>query len=386
MKKKVFVLLLVLALAMGLCVPAAAAPVWSVTGGGLSLRGLTGGQHALVAGYDENGQFLGAQVLAADGAVQPDPAAAEVRLFWTGGGWAPLDAAIRLPRDYQVRKVGDQVELSYTGPGGVTVTWPVTQKTSGRLVFYSDKQGKLCVGGKYYSATRFPVDGCAYDVTQAGFQDWSSQPGVPNQDTLDFYLDPWGNICWIDLVEEYHYSVEVCLLLSAELTDDNVVRAELMHFNGSVFTADVSILGDRAITDPAAAADALTANAPGGFYACQKERNGTYSMSLMEGSLSNGWNRPLDIPAGTVTVPAADFTGGAVNCVADETTLFMVVSGPSGQEAVTRYTGYQALPAMTLAEGSAAYNVQFITYPAPEARFVYLRVQDGEPPANTPSD
>lgn len=379
MKKRAGTFLLALCLALGLCAGAWAAPVWTVTEGGLSLSGLEGGQYAFVVGYDEAGQFLGTQVLTADGPVQPDPTAAKVKLICTDEHLAPLDVAFTLPRDdYRVRKTDSgQVELYCQGPAGVTISRPVTRKVSGNLVYYSTKEGKLCVGGQYYSATSLPVDGCKYTVTQQGFQDWSNQPGAPGMDGLDFYLDPWGDICWIELVKEYHYPTDTCLLLSAALTEDGIVRAELMNYIGTVFQVNVSRLGSASIADPAAAAETLRANAPGGFYACSQERDGTYSMSPMQGSLSNGWQKPpADIPAGTAISPAPDFTGGAVDCVAEDNTLFMVVSGLSGAETVTRYTGYQSLPALTAAEGSSVCIVNFKTYPAPKARFVYLRVAE----------
>ncbi len=380
MKKRLVSFLLLLVLALGLCAGVSAAPVWTVADGALSVGGLVGGQYAFAAWYDKAGQYLGAQVLTADGALHPDPAAASVKLICTDDRLAPLDVAFTLPRgnDYRVRKTGDQVELYCQGPNGVAVSRPITRKVSGRLVYYSDKHQGLCVGDKYYSATELPVDGCAYTVTPAGFQDWSSQPGAPGMDGLDFYLDPWGNICWIELVKEYHYHADTCLLLSAELVDDSIVRAELMDFLGSVFQVNVSRLSSETITDPAAAVESLRSNAPGGFYVCDQERDGTYSMSFMEGSLSNGWQRPVSIPVGTITAPAEDFTGGVVDCIASDVTLFMVISGPSGAETVTRYIGFQNLPAgLTAAEGSRVYTVYYENspgYPAPKARLVYLRV------------
>ncbi len=383
MKKRLVSFLLLLVLALGLCAGVSAAPVWTVADGALSVGGLVGGQYAFAAWYDKAGQYLSTQVLTADGALHPDPAAASVKLICTDDRLAPLDVAFTLPRgnDYRVRKTGDQVELYCQGPNGVAVSWPMTRKVSGRLVYYSDREGKLCVGGEYYSPTQLPVDGCAYTVTPAGFQNWSDQPGAPGMDSLDFYLDPWGNICWIDLVREYHYPTDTCLLLCAECTADGIVRAELMDFLGTVFQVNVSRLSSETITDPAAAVDKLRANAPGGFYACSQERDGTYSMSFMESSLSNGWQRAVPIPAGTVLAPAEDFTGGAVDCIANDATLFMVVSGPSGSETVTRYTGWQNLPAgLTAAEGSNVYTVYYENspgYPAPKARLVYLRAAEG---------
>ncbi len=278
MQKRLVSFLLVLVLALGLCAGASAAPVWTVADGGLSVGGLVGGQYAFAAWYDAHGQYLGVQVLTADGALHPAPTAASVKLICTGQNLAPLDVAFTLPRgnDYRVRRTDSgQVELYCQGPGGVAVSRPMTRKVSGRLVYYSDREGKLCVGGAYYSPTSLNVDGCKYTVTQAGFQDWSSQPGAPGMDGLDFYLDPWGNICWIELVKEYHYPTDTCLLLSAELNADGIVRAELMDFLGSVFQVNVSRLSSETITDPAAAADKLRANAPGGFYACSQERDGT---------------------------------------------------------------------------------------------------------------
>ena len=384
MKKRLVSFLLVLVLALGLCAGASAAPVWTIADGALSLGGLADGQYAFAVWYDAHGQYLSVQVLTAGGALHPDPTAAKVKLICTGQNLAPLDVAFTLPRgdDYRVRKTDSgQVELYCQGPGGVAVSWPVTQKVSGNLVYYSTKQGKLCVGGEYYSATELPVDGCKYTVTQAGFQAWSSQTtGAPCLDTLDFWLDPWGNICWVDLVKGYEYHADTCLLLSAERTEDNVVRAELMDFLGAVFQVNVSNLNHDPITDAnaAAAVESLRSNAPGGFYVCNQERDGTYSMTLMEGSLTNGWKRPVSIPAGTVLTPAEDFTGGAVNCIADDTTLFMVVSGQGEEETVTRYTGWQNLPAgITAAEGSSVYIVNFKTYRNPKARFVYLRAAEG---------
>ncbi len=154
-----------------------------------------------------------------------------------------------------------------------------------------------------------------------------------------------------------------------------------MDFLGSVFQVNVSRLSSETITDPAAAVESLRSNAPGGFYVCDQERDGTYSMSFMEGSLSNGWQRPVSIPAGTVLTPAEDFTGGAVDCIASDVTLFMVISGPSGAETVTRYIGFQNLPAgITAAEGSRVYTVYYENspgYPAPKARLVYLRAGEG---------
>ncbi len=381
MKKRLVSFLLVLVLALGLCPGASAAPVWTVAeDGALSVGGLIGGQYGFAVWYDKAGQYLGVQVLTADGVLHPDRAAASVKLICTGLKLAPLDVAFTLPRDhdYRVRKTDSgQVELYCQGPGGVAVSRPATRKISGRLVYYSDKEGKLCVGDEYYSATSLGVDGCAYTVTPAGFQDWSNQPGAPGMDGLDFYLDPWGNICWIELIKEYHYPTDTCLLLSAELTADGIVRAELMDFLGTVFQVNVSRLSSETITNPDAAVDSLRANAPGGFYACSQERDGTYSMSFMEAVLSNGWQRPVSIPAGTVLTPAEDFTGGAVDCIAGDATLFMVVSGPSGAETVTRYTGWQNLPAgITAAEGSGVYTVYYENspgYPAPKARLVYLR-------------
>ncbi len=386
MQKRIAALILVLVLALGLCAGVSAAPVWTIADGALSLGGLGDGQYAFAVWYGADGQYLGVQVLTAGGALHPDPAAGSVKLICTGHDLAPLDVPFTLPRggDYRVRKTeSGQVELYCQGPGGVAVSWPVTRKVSGRLVYYSDREGKLCVGGEYYSPTALDVDGCVYTVTQEGFQNWSDQPGAPGMDGLDFYLDPWGNICWIELVREYHYPTDTCLLLSAECTADGIVRAELMDFLGTVFQVNVSRLSSETITDPTAAVASLRANAPGGFYACSQERDGTYSMSFMEGSLSNGWQRAVPLPAGTVTAPAEDFTGGVVDCIAGDVTLFMVVSGPSGSETetVTRYTGWQNLPAgITAAEGSNVYTVYYENspgYPAPKARLVYLRAAEG---------
>lgn len=382
MKKRMATVLLVLALALGLCAGAVAAPAWSVAEGAVSVGGLEGGQYAFVAGYDDAGRFLGAKVLSADGDAQPIPGAAEVKLFWTDGQYAPLAEAVSLPSAYQtVRKVDGQVVLCYEGPGGVTVTTPVTEKITGSVASWNT-QGTLRISGQPYPATELTVEGCDYAVSHESFQRWDIQPGVYLGDTLDFYLDPWGNICWIDLVAEYVYPVETRLLLSVGVTGTSdggtAVQAELMQPSGAVFTTEVTILDGQSITDPNAAVEALSAHAPGGFYACQWQRGSGFAMTATENTPGSGWGATITVPPDTVTAPAADFTGGAVNCLANEQTIFVVSRGLPGEEKITRCVGYGELPAVTVLQGTVVTAEGDDA--APVARFVYLRTLDVEPP------
>lgn len=383
MKKRIVCLVLTLVLALGLCAGASAASARSVTDGALSVSGLDGGQYAFAAGYDEAGRFLGARVLTADApSARAIPGAAEVKVFRTDGQLAPLGEAVSLPGAYQtVRKADGQVALCYEGSGGVRVTTPVTEKVTGKASAFNTK-GTLYISGQPYSATALTVEGCDYTVSQAGFQNWSRQPGLPFNDTLDFYLDPWGNICWIELVAEFEYPVVTSLLLSAGVagTSDGgaTVQAELLQPSGAVLTAEVALLDGQSVTDPNAAAEALSAHAPGGFYACQLQRDGTYSLTLTENASDSGWGEALTVPPNTVTAPAADFTGGAVSCVADSETVFVVSRGQPGAETLTRYVGYGDLPAVTVWQGTAV-TAEGDGAAVPTARFVYLRTLDEEP-------
>ncbi len=383
MKKRIVSLVLALVLALGLCVAASAAEAGIAADGAVSVHGLGDGQYAFVAGYDETGRFLDARVLTADGDAQPIPGAAEVKLIRTDGQFAPLGEAVSLSQDFQVRKANGQVELCYEGPGGVSVTQPVTRKVTGKVTSYGLK-GNLTIHSTLYTATSLPVDGCDYTVTREGFQEWPRlQPGEPFGDTLDFYLDPWGNICWIDLVAEYVYPVYTWLILSAGVTGTPdggaVVRAELLCSNGTVNTLDVSSLDGEPITDPDAAVVQLSARAPGGFYACQQQRDGTYSLTATENTPGSGWGQALTIPPDTVTAPDADFTQDAINCLANDETVFVLSRGLPGEEEVTRYVGYRDLPAVTVLEGAVVTAEGDLTV-TPVARFVYLRTPDVVPP------
>ncbi len=384
MKKGFVSLALALVLALGLCAGAAAAPAENAADGAIAVSGLTGGQYAFVAGYDETGRFLGARVLTADGATQPIPGAAEVRVFRTDGLLAPQGEAVSLSRDCRVRKADGQVELYYAGPDGVTVTQPVTRKVTGRVSGFG-KLGSLYINGQAHYATDLAVEGCAYAISEEDFQyqQWLNQPGVPAGDTLDFYLDPWGNICWIDLVAEYVYPVRTNLLLSAGVTGTPdggaAVRAELLYSDGSVETVDVSSLDGQPITDPDAAVARLSAHAPGGFYACQRQRGGGFAMTTTENTPGNGWGQTLTIPPDTVTAPDADFTGSKVNCLANDETIFALSRGLPGEEGVTRWVGYRDLPAVTVLQGTVV-TAEGDPAVTPVARFVYLRTLDVEPP------
>ncbi len=382
MKRQLINVLLILALALGLCAGALAA---EAADGAISVSGLPGGQYAFVAGYDETGRFLGARVLTADGDAQPIPGAAEMKLFRTDSQFAPQGEAVNLSQDFRVRKVDGRVALYYEGPDGVTVTQPVTEKITGTVTSYSLK-GELTIHSTFYTVTTLTVEGCDYTVSREGFQHWSDQPGLPFNDTLDFYLDPWGNICWIDLAAEYVYPVETRLLLSVGVTETSggtAVRAELMRPNGFVSTLDVTILDGRPITDPDAAVAQLSANAPGGFYDCRQQRDDTYSLTATHNAPDSGWGQTLTIPPDTITAPAADFTGGAVDCLANDETIFVLSRGMPGEEEVTRWVGCRDLPAVTVWEGTVVTAEGDPTV-TPVARFVYLRTLDVEPPPPPP--
>ncbi len=391
MKKRILSLVLALTLALGLCAATSAAEAGSAADGAISVRGLGDGQRAFVAGYDEAGQFLGARVLTADGDAQPIPGAAEVKVVRTDGQLAPLGEAVSLSRDFQVRKVDGRVELCYEGPDGVSVTQPVTRKITGKVASFNTI-GELRINSTPYTATELTVQGCEYTVTREGFESWERlQPGKPLGDTLDFYLDPWGNVCWIDLVAEYVYPINIRLILSAEVvgTFDGgaIVRAELLFSSGWVETVTVSNLDGRPVTDPDAAVAQLSAHAPGGFYACQRQHDGTYSMTATENTPDSGWGETLTIPTDTVTAPAADFTQGKVNCLADTDTLFVVSWGQPDAETVTHSVEYRYwdLPAVTVFDGTVII-AEGDPAATPVARFVYLRTLDPKPtsPAEPP--
>ncbi len=383
-KKQIISLVLALVLALGLCAGASAV---EPTDGAISVSGLPGGQYAFVAGYDVHGRFLGARVLTADGDVQPIPGAAEVKLIRTDSRFAPLGEAVSLSQDFRVRKADGQVELYYEGPDGVSVTQPVTQTVSGRVVSWSRSSG-LLINGQSYPATPLTVEGCDYAISKDGFGDWPRQPGLPLRDTLDFYVDPWGNICWIDLVAEYVHPINTRLLLSAGVagTADGgaAVQAELMNPDGFVYTVNVAILDGLPITDPDAAAAQLSAHAPGGFYACQQQR-GSYSfaLTLTENTPDSGWGESIPIPPDAVTTPDADFTQDAINCLANDETIFVLSRGLPGEEEVTRYKGYRDLPAVTVLEGTVV-TAKGIPTLTPLARFVYLRTLEVTPPPPPP--
>ncbi len=369
MKRQILSVLLVLALALGLCAGAAAAEAGSAAGGAVSVRGLTGGQRAFVAGYDARGRFLGARVLTADGDARPIPGAEKMKVFRTDDTFAPQGETVSLPDAYQtVRKIDGHVVLCYEGPDGVSVTQTVTRKVTGTVFSHNITSGEVYITNRNYSATTLAVEGCDYDVSRDGFGRWPNQPGLPDRDTLNFYLDPWGNICWIEMVEEYQYPVDVCLLLSAGVTDGGAVQVELLHSNGSVSTPEVTILDGRSITEADAAAAQLSAHAPDGYYSCQRQRDGGFAMTTMD----SGWGATLIIPPAVVTAPAADFTGGAVNCVADGQTLFVLSRGLPGEEEIVRCEGYQNLPVVPLVHG-VIVTAEGDSAATPVARLVYLR-------------
>ncbi len=390
MKRQILSVLFVLALALGLCAGVSAAEAQEAADGAITVSGLGAGQYAFVAGYDADGQFLGARMLTADGNARPIPGAAETKVIRTDGLLAPQGDAVSLSRDCRVRKVDGRVELCYEGPDGVSVTQPVTRKVTGKVAAYNTI-GELRIDGTPYTATGLTIQGCAYTVTREGFERWERlQPGKPLGDTLDFYLDPWGNICWIDLVAEYEYPINTHLILSAEVvgTFDGgaIVRAELLYASGWVETVTVSSLEGQSITDPDAAVAQLSAHAPGGFYACQRQRDGTYSLTATQNTPDSGWSETLTVPPDTVTAPAADFTQGKINCLADSDTLFVVSWGLPDAETVTHCVeyAYWDLPAVTVfqgtvitAEGDGA---------TPVARFVYLRTTDAKPTPPTPPE
>ncbi len=384
MKRQLINVFLTLALALGLCAGASAA---EAADGAISVSGLTGGQYTFVAGYDETGRFLGTRVLTADGDARPIPGAVEMKLFRTDGTFAPQSEAVILNADCQtVRKIDGRVTLCYEGPDGVAVTQPVTRKITGRVLSWGWGCG-LRINDQFYPATALTVEGCDYDISKDGFADWASQPGLPLWDDLDFYVDPWGNICWIDLVAEHVYPARTQLILSAGVagTPDGgtAVRAELLRASGTVETVDVSSLDGQPITDPDAAAAQLSAHAPGGFYACRRQRDGTYSLTATQNAPGSGWGRTLTIPPDTVTAPEADFTQDAINCLANNKTRFVVSRGLPGEEKLTDYVGYRDLPAVTVLEG-AVVTAEGDPTVTPVARFVYLRTLDEvpvEPPA-----
>lgn len=363
MKKKLTFLLTTLVLALALCMGAAAAETFQV-------GGLAQGQTGYLAGYNDDGRMAGVRVLTADGDVAASiPNAAGYKLFRLDEHHAPQGEALAFSQsDGTVRKIDGQVCVCYGDPEGLAVRAPVTEKVTGKVSLFF-VNGDLLINGARYSSTTLTVEGC-------DFWDGSSLADTTTilSVTCDFYLDPDGDICWIDQLTDSKHSI--CLPVSVTPTEDSLqVTARIGNHTR---TLEVTRLDGKAIGDgpecisPADALAQVRADCGGAFYTYSRQAgDGCYHLvrADKDAPVDTGceWGERYVIFPGSAIQPAADFTFGAIDCLADERTTFWLSVGTPEDKAYLSYRGFQALP-YAQAMGCA------ITRPDGVADLVYLDV------------
>lgn len=340
MKKKLTFLLTTLVLALALCMGAAAAQE-------LQVGGLAQGQTGYLAGYNDDGRMVGVRVLTADGDVAASiPNAAGYKLFRLDERHAPQGEALAFSQsDGTVRKIDGQVCVCYGDPEGLAVRAPVTEKVTGKVSLFF-VNGDLLINGARYSSTTLTVEGC-------DFWDGSAFIGSTSllSATCDFYLDPDGDICWIEQLTEGNH--QLCLPCSAVL-QENGLQALVQTSASSSDVLNVTRLDGKPIGDGAgciSSADALAqlkADCEKTFYTFGRWIGGGYHL------VRTGKGSPVDtgyaqnenyvIPEGSPIQADADFTFGTIGCLADENTRFWVAVGPQGEKTYQFYRGFQELP------------------------------------------
>lgn len=331
MKKRIPSLLLALVMALALCATAAA----------------EGTQTGYLAGYDADGRMVGLRALTADGAAAAISGATNYKLLRVDSDLIPQAPALAFaPSAGVVRQVDGRVCICYDGPQGLAVKLPVTQRVTGQVTGFNTA-GQLRVNGERYSATRLTVEGCDIPISPKGFQQVMLSGAI-----YDFYLDPDGAICWIEQHEDGPH--QLCVVLSA-WHDASGLQVEILTAGRTVKTIPVTRLNGNAIGDGpdcVSLDDALAqveADCGKAFY--------TYSLQAGDGCyhlVRSGKDSPVDtgftwdesyvIPEDSAIQPDADFTFGAIPCLADERTVFWVAVGAAGDKTFLSYRGFQQLP------------------------------------------
>lgn len=349
MKKKLTVLLLTLVTALALCATAAASGSgsWggSVNSGStaalrypIRVSGLASGQVGYLAGYNDNSRMMGLRIFSADGTHAAIQGATNYKLFRLGEGLTPQGEVLAFaPNDGTVRKVDDQVCVCYADLEGLAVTQPVTAKVTGKVnMIRSD--GSLWIDGTWYVATELAVEGCAMPISTDGFRQWANLSAI-----YDFYLDAQGDICWIEQHADSEY--KVCMPLSVQLERNRLS----VWGDGCPALSPVTQLDGKAVADdPQAALDQLTADCGNAFYVYRALAGSGYALVRAEADspvdTGYSWGQRYTIPAGSPIQPAADFTFGAIDCLADENTKFWVAVGEPGKKNYRTFIGTDSLP------------------------------------------
>lgn len=358
MKKKLtFLLLTTLVMALCLCATAAANSIWD-DGPIIApeykppvwVRGLADGQTGYLAGYDDQGKMVGLRVFHGDGASDVIDGAARYKLLRLGDGLAPQGEALAFsPDESTVRKVDGRVCFCYGDPEGLMVAMPWRSRVIGQVTSYTTS-GALRINGKEYQATTLAVEGCDMPISAASFQNWIEYGGFSA--TYAFYLDPQGAVCWIDQRTESDHTA--CLPLQAQVQDGNLL---LTVQDSAVSVRDLNVvrldgkpIGDGAgCISPADTLAQLEADYEKAFYTFGRWLGGGYHL------VRAGKDSPVDtgfakseryvIPEGTTLQPAADFTSGAIPCLADENTMFWIAVGAPGRKTYSFHQSFQQLPA-----------------------------------------
>ncbi|MCM1297879.1 MAG: S-layer homology domain-containing protein [Muribaculaceae bacterium] len=231
---------------------------------------------------------------------------------------------------YEGLKKGDVV-LYYTNDG--TTVLEKAEMVSGKVTMASSK-GTITVGGKAYSKSE-KADDSLKDIT---FSSWSDR-----ENEFNFFLDKAGKICHLDQITESVTTKLAVLLQTGYVGGGSGIggaagygQAELLFLDGTSEVVKVDKMDDKKV-------EAETyATAP--VFVKYSEKNGTYTLtSVGEDYTAVELDKPATISA------KIGFTEGQS---ANNKTVFIVGKQNADESwTYTVYTGYKAVPGLSVADG-----------------------------------